>query len=302
MISIGLILLSLFGVWLIGERGKLLQPSTWTSMKEFGLKQILNLKGPHMYIYGRWTNQYVKTLVHYIIPRLNSAGKKWLSDRYHGKVITAEQAKAIIAINQNIPLRDLEQIIPYPMARDLVLKGPPDVIAYECPCRHSRPHSCQPTQVCLVIGQPFVDFILEHNPQSSRRLTQNEALELLEAEHNRGHVHTAWFKNACLDRFYNICNCCKCCCGGIEGMTRYGIPWLASSGYIAQVDKGLCTASGTCVNACPFHAISLNADGIALDWQKCMGCGVCIDSCPNHARSLVRDERKGLPLDVRLLA
>ena len=302
IISIGLILLSLFGVWLIGERGKLLQPSTWTSMKEFGLKQILNLKGPHMYIYGRWTNQYVKTLVHYIIPRLNSAGKKWLSDRYHAKVITAEQAKAIITINQNIPLRDLEQIIPYPMARDLVLKGPPDVIAYECPCRHSRPHSCQPTQVCLVIGQPFVDFILEHNPQSSRRLTQNEALDLLEAEHNRGHVHTAWFKSACLDRFYNICNCCKCCCGGIEAMMKYGVPILAPSGYLAQVDRGLCASCGICVKACPFDANSLGEGGIAVDWQKCMGCGVCVDSCPNHARSLVRDEAKGLPLDVRLLA
>jgi ferredoxin len=45
----------------------------------------------------------------------------------------------------------------------------------------------------------------------------------------------------------------------------------------------------------------LNADGIAQDWQKCMGCGICIDACPNHARSLVRDEGKGLPLDVRLL-
>jgi len=33
-----------------------------------------------------------------------------------------------------------------------------------------------------------------------------------------------------------------------------------------------------------------------------MGCGVCIDVCPSHARSLVRDERKGVPLDVRLLA
>jgi len=302
MISLGLILSSLFGLWLVGERGKLLRPSTWTSMKVFGLKQILNLKGPHMYIYGRWTNQYVKTLVHYIIPRLNSAGKKWLSDRYHAKVITAEQAKAIISINQNIPLRDLEQIIPYPMARDLVLKGPPDVIAYECPCRHSRPHSCQPTQVCLVIGQPFVDFILEHNPQSSRRLTQNEALELLEEEHNRGHVHTAWFKSACLDRFYNICNCCKCCCGGIEAMMKYGVPMLASSGYIVRVDKDLCVACGACVAACPFDAISLVDDGINLDWQKCMGCGVCIDPCPNHARSLVRDEGKGLPLDVRLYA
>jgi Pyruvate/2-oxoacid:ferredoxin oxidoreductase delta subunit len=302
MISIGLILLSLFGFWLVGERGKLLRPSTWKSMKELGLRRILNLQGLHGYIYGRWNHQYIKFFIYDILPRLKSRGKKWLSDRYHGKVLTQEQARAIITINQDIPLRDLEQIIPYPLARDLVLKGPPDVVAYECPCRNSRTNPCKPMQVCMAIGQPFADFILEHHPQRSRRFTQSEALDLLQAEHDRGHVHSAWFKDAYLDRFYVICNCCKCCCGGIEAMTKYGVPMLAPSGYAARVDKAICTACGTCVNTCPFHAISLNADGIVLDWQKCMGCGVCIESCPEHARSLIRDEGKGLPLDVRLFA
>ena len=85
-------------------------------------------------------------------------------------------------------------------------------------------------------------------------------------------------------------------------MMKYGVPMLASSGYVVRVDKDLCAACGACVAACPFDAISLVEDGINLDWQKCMGCGVCIDPCPNHARSLVRDEGKGLPLDVRLYA
>ena len=301
LIVIVLFLLAVLFLWLFGERWRLLRSSTWKFMKENGLRRIFNLQGPHGYIYARWTNQYVKFLIYDISPRLKSRGKRWLSDRYHGKVLTQEQARAVITINQDIPLRDLEQIIPYPLARDLVLKGPPDVVAYECGCRHARANPCQPTQVCMVTGQPFVDFILEHNPQSSRRLTQSEALELLEAEHKRGHVHTAWFKDATLDRFYVICNCCKCCCGGIEAMKKYDIPWLASSGFVAQVDKDLCTACGTCVAACPFDAISLGEDGITLEWQKCMGCGVCIEQCPNAARSLVRDERKGVPLDVRLL-
>jgi ferredoxin len=33
-----------------------------------------------------------------------------------------------------------------------------------------------------------------------------------------------------------------------------------------------------------------------------MGCGACEPQCPQEAISLVRDEAKGEPLDVRLLA
>jgi ferredoxin len=270
-------------------------------MRAGGLPNLLNLNSPHLYVYARWSTQYVDVLLNTIFPRLGERGRKWWRDRYHAKVLTTEQASAIITLDHEIPLQDLEQVIPYPMARDLILKGPPEVVAYECPCRHTRANPCQPTQVCMVVGQPFVDFMLEHNPHSTRRLSQAEALDLLRAEHERGHVHSAWFKDACLDRFYVICNCCKCCCGGIEVMRKYDSPAMASSGYVAQVDATLCTACGTCVEACPFEAISLN-DVSEINWAKCMGCGVCVGQCPSQALALERDERKGIPLDVRLLA
>ena len=112
-------------------------------------------------------------------------------------MLTLDQAEAIVLRDHDIARQDLgEQIIPYPLARDIVLTGTPDIAAYECACRHARPEHCEPTQVCMVVGRSFVDFLLEHNPQSTRRLTQAEAVELLRAEHQRGHVHSAWFKDA----------------------------------------------------------------------------------------------------------
>jgi NAD-dependent dihydropyrimidine dehydrogenase PreA subunit len=223
-----------------------------------------------------------------------------LRDRYHGKVLTPEQAEKIIRLEQPIDRRNLEQIIPYPMAKDLVLSGSPDVVAYECGCRHRKPHPCQPTQVCMIVGQPFTDFMLEHNPRSTRRLTQDEAVQLLHEEHERGHIHSAWFKDACNDRFYAICNCCKCCCGGIEAMMKYGNPMIASSGFVAAVDEDACIGCGACEAACPFEAIHVN--GVAhVTWDACMGCGVCEGQCKTGAVTLVRDGAKGVPLDVSLL-
>ena len=302
LIVVGALLVTVLALWLVGERWRPLRPSTWKVMREAGLRRFLNLSALHGYIYGRWIYPYLNLLINYIFPRLGLRGRGWLTDRYHGKVLTTGQAEAIITINQDISLRDLEQIIPYPMARDLVLKGPTDVAVNECPCRHARANPCQPMQVCITIGQPFVDFLLEHHPKTSRRLTQAEALELLKAEHERGHVHSAWFKDICLDRFYAICNCCECCCLGIEAMVKYGTPpMMASSGYVAQVDEALCAACATCEDACPFEAIQVNGTAV-VNWEACMGCGVCVGQCPNEAMSLVRDERKGVPLDVRLLA
>ena len=84
-------------------------------------------------------------------------------------------------------------------------------------------------------------------------------------------------------------------------MVKYGNPVMASSGYVAQVDKSICTGCGICVDACPFNALSIEDETSVMDWEKCLGCGVCEAVCPNDARSLVRDEGKGIPLDVRLL-
>ncbi len=288
-------------LWLFGERWHPLRPSTRRFLREGGLRSLLNGNAFHAYFYGRWTNQYIDLLINRLYPRLDERGRRRWADHYHGKVLTPEHARAIITLDRAIPLRDLEQVIPYPVARDIVLSGPPDVAVYECGCRHARATHCEPTQVCMIIGQPFVDFVLEHNPHSSRRLTQEEALALLEAEHERGHLHSAWFKDACLDRFYVICNCCKCCCGGIEAMLKYDIPIMASSGYVAQVDEICCSACGICEDACPFDAVRVNGHAI-VNWERCMGCGVCEGQCPDRAISLHRDPRKGQPLDVRALA
>lgn len=288
-------------LWLYGERGHLMLPSTrkmWALGRQRG--ESLGMLA-HGYIYGRWTKEYIGLALKYGAPRMDERQRRGNANHYHGKVLTLDLAQAIVTLDRDLPLRDLEQIIPYRTARDIVLNAAPDVAAFECPCRMRKPDHCEPTRVCMVVGQPFVDFMLEHHPQDSTRLSTDEAVALLRAEHDRGHLHAAYFKDAMQGRFYAICNCCSCCCGGIEMMVKHGSPMIAASGFVAQVNEDLCVGCGVCEVRCPFDAI--HVDGWAtVEWEKCMGCGICESQCTVDAVTLARDERRGIPLDVRALA
>jgi Pyruvate/2-oxoacid:ferredoxin oxidoreductase delta subunit len=295
---IGVLVAVLAVLWIVGERGHILGlPSTRAAIKGTGNapKRAPGLKAVHGYIYGRWANEYIGFSIHTLLPNMWPAFKQWWADRYHGKVLTTELARAIITLDHDIARCDLEQIIPYPTARNIVLEGPPQIVIYECPCRAARENPCQPTQVCMIVGDG--SFVLDHHPETSRRITQQEALDLLQGEHERGHVHVAYFKDACNDQFYAICNCCKCCCGGIEAM-RHSVSMVASSGFVARVNEEACIGCGDCAEACPFDAITAGYTA-SVSWEQCMGCGVCVDTCANAAMSLVADARKGIPLDVR---
>jgi NAD-dependent dihydropyrimidine dehydrogenase PreA subunit len=304
----GALIAGTLALWIVGERGHLMLPSTRAMTRRSrggGSRSVDRGNGKrgglgnalHGYVYARWPDQYIRVAIRWLLPFMSDEGKRWWADRYHGKVLPTELARRIIELDHDIKRTDLERIVPYPLARDIVLKGPPSVVLLDCPCRRNQENPCQPTDVCMIVGRG--DFVLEHHPQRSRSITQQEALDVLQAEHERGHLHTAYFKDAMDHRFYAICNCCSCCCGGLEAM-RKGVPMVASSGYVAQVDEEACIACGDCETACPFGAVTLDHTAV-VEWEKCMGCGVCEGQCEMEAMTLVLDERKGLPLDVSVI-
>jgi Pyruvate/2-oxoacid:ferredoxin oxidoreductase delta subunit len=144
-------------------------------------------------------------------------------------------------------------------------------------------------------------MVAEHHPNRSRWINSQEAAEILRAEQERGHVHHAFFKDAMLERFYAICNCCACCCGAMQ-ITRNGDPMLCSSGYVASTNAETCSGCGTCGEYCQFQAITLADEGHSkIDWEACMGCGVCVSHCPEGAITLQRDPQKGEPLIIEEL-
>ena len=303
------------------RRWRILQPSTRAFFREGRRTPGYSLLDfVHGYVYGRWPYRYIGTatgarpvplLLRPIVRVAARAasrkkadadpGRNAFADRYHGKVMSLDAAVRLVTLNLPLDVRNLEQVIPYPIARDIVLKHPDHLVALECPCRAGREKPCLPLDVCLIVGEPFASFIAEHHPTQSRWITQREAVEILQAEHERGHVHHAFFKDAMLGRVYAICNCCSCCCGAMQAF-EHGVPMLASSGYVSRIEAPLCVACAACVQACPFQALEMGEKAVRVDEARCMGCGVCVSKCPRGALSLVRDPKKGEPLDVRELA
>ena len=306
------------------KRLTVIQPSTRSLVREarrtpgYRLFDFL-----HGYIYARWPYLYISigTGGHPLSPRLarlyqawrrafhsrqdggelaqNEAGKN-VADTYHGKVVPLAAAAQLVTIREEIRLNDLEQIIPYTRARDIVLENPGHIIALECPCRSARAHPCLPLDVCLIVGEPFASFVAEHHPRRSRWITPDEAVAILKAEDERGHVHHAFFKDAMLGRFYAICNCCACCCGAMQAFQR-GTPMLASSGYLNTVDEESCIGCCECEDFCQFFALSVIDGRAVVDEARCMGCGVCVNHCEHGALALQRAPERGEPLEIREL-
>jgi formate hydrogenlyase subunit 6/NADH:ubiquinone oxidoreductase subunit I len=302
-------------------RKSLVRPSTRALLREgrrtpgYSLFDLL-----HGYVYARWPYLYIGTatgenalsrvlsavvrVLAHIFPALRGGpqrpGQVTFADTYHGKVMPLASAKRLVTVQQEIRLPNLERVIPYARARDIVLQHPEHIVVLECPCRAGRADPCLPLDVCLIVGEPFASFVAEHHPQRSRWITQQEAVAVLQAEHERGHVHHAFFKDAMLGRFYAICNCCPCCCGAMQAHQN-GTPMLASSGYASQLDEGRCIGCGVCAETCPFDAIAVPDGRAVVDVSRCMGCGVCVDQCDQGALSLVREVSKGEPLEIEAL-
>jgi Pyruvate/2-oxoacid:ferredoxin oxidoreductase delta subunit len=302
----------------MGLLDRLVKPSTRAFVREarrtpgYSLFDLI-----HGYVYARWPYLYIGigTGEHPAAPwiervagwaaALASLGRPAarhvngndFADGYHGKAVPLATAEQLVHIHHDLEVRDLEQVIPYKRARSIILKNPDHIVVLECPCRSAREHPCLPLDVCLIVGEPFASLVREHHPRRSRRITSEEAVAILRAEDLRGHVHHAFFKEAMLDRFYAICNCCKCCCGAMQAQ-RNGTPMLTSSGYVSVLDPALCIGCGNCEAYCQFEALSLADSLNQVNYEKCMGCGICVSKCEQGALALVLDPAKGLPLEV----
>lgn len=293
---LAVILVGIFFLWLSIERAVLPRKATIAFWNLSDLPLIKKCEG---YIYAARSVWYLKPASWAWFMRRYRSRES--GETYHGKVISKKDASKLINLQQEVFLTDLEHVVTYSIARDIVLQKPmPSLAVIDCPCRQQKKDYCKPLDVCLVVGEPFVSFAVEHQPGKARRIEVAEALQILDAEEKRGHVHTAWFKDAMHNRFYTICNCCSCCCLGMQSYFR-GVPRLVHSGYRPELDPSECVNCGNCIQICPFKALGESDEVPDIDEGRCMGCGLCSSHCPKQAINMVLAPERGIPLDIEKL-
>ncbi len=290
-------------------------------------ERLFNLHGKNLYLkidgylYLKYISVYVGIIARAftVVGKIINKGNKFLflpvirflTSRYHGKIMLVQDARKIVKLDKDVAVpRDLaKSVIPYTMAHQIIFQNPDSIVAVECACRNARKHDCQPANKCMIIGEPFSSFMLEHNKGANPiKLTREEALDLLALCKEKGYVTNAYCKDGAGDRMYAICNCCPECCVSISAHKLFGSldlteSSLAHSGYGVSINSAKCKGHGECVSICPFGAIVRNNDKSipVVHASLCMGCGNCAEACPEGAITMVRRTEKALPLDIHEL-
>ena len=191
----------------------------------------------------------------------------------------------VIPVNEGISSKST--ILPYEDALRIVEEAT-NIAVTKCTCRLIMKKCDRPLEVCMQLNKG-ADYAIRRG--TGRKITVEEAKQMLRDCEKAGLVHTTENK-AGIGTV--LCNCCECCCEAIPYMRHAATRGIVSpSRYRASVDQEFCTACGSCLDICPVDAIVIHEDSVAvIDGDLCIGCGLCAGICPSEALTLVqiRDE------------
>jgi Na+-translocating ferredoxin:NAD+ oxidoreductase subunit B len=237
-------------------------------------------------------------------PSLNRYIRDGLMDQ-----LAPSHTKGLRTIPINRTVDDPRRIAPYEDVLAIV-ESQDFIVVTPCACRqrkHMDPEFTEcnhPKEVCLHFKN-LARYLVEIG--MGRRITREEAKEILNVAADEGLVHAVsnWQKDP-----DTICNCCSCSCIFFE--SYHALKHKKShdfSNYRLKANPQTCKACGSCVKRCPVRALRLKESPLAenelgkaatLDSDACLGCGVCAHKCPTRSLSLeLRAELQPPPQDMR---
>lgn len=166
-----------------------------------------------------------------------------------GLVITVPVQKAIDAEPQKIDIEELSY---------WVEKYAPSLSATGCQCRRSARIRGEigedlEGEWCIQLGE-FAESCIKTN--RSRRITKEEAYDILHRAEEMGYVHAVTNIDGPKNSLF-ICNCHPESCLAFRTARLVDTPNMMRSNFVASVDQDKCVACGQCMEVCPMNAAKL---------------------------------------------
>ena len=226
--------------------------------------------------------------------------------RYHSKVLSREDTRKIFTLNKSINVisEKNKKIVPYKYATKIIFQEPEHIVVMDCPCKLATNAPRETIRSCLAVGKGISMFWMEHcQKYNPKKISQTEALKLIEGLRAKGHITQAFFKVATGGSTGVICNCHPETCVSLTASRLSKkisdrLEMNAASGYSVKIDSQKCDLHGDCFEVCPVGALEISEGRLQYQKDKCLGCGLCVEQCPQKAISIYQDPEKTLPLDL----
>ena len=164
------------------------------------------------------------------------------------------------------------------------------IVVQPCDCRRLLQACDRPVETCIWLDDGALEAL---DRGYGRRLTREEAKELVRWADRKGLMHTAdseWQTRG----LHAICNCCACDCYPFRAAQELGSKGIwPRSRYIAVHDAERCNQCGACVERCHFEAFYHDGSAaeirgkvrknVLFEPECCWGCGLCATTCPSGA-------------------
>jgi Pyruvate/2-oxoacid:ferredoxin oxidoreductase delta subunit len=173
---------------------------------------------------------------------------------------------------------------------EAMIRAATHVVVQPCDCRRLGQKCERPVETCIWLDDLALAALERGH---GRRLTREEAIEVVRWADRKGLMHTAdgeWQTHG----LHAICNCCACDCYPFRAaqiLDSKGV-WPLSR-YVAVHDRARCNRCGACVRRCHFEAFyhdgsTVEIEGklhqeVQYDAGRCWGCGLCANACPSEA-------------------
>ena len=205
---------------------------------------------------------------------------------------TTPQYMQTVLVEEAIP--NEQEALPHKRV-SAIIEGGQSFRVVDCICKKAQGligNPCdRPVEVCMAIA-PVPGYFEQF--EIGRVISKEEAWKILELSEEKALVHLS--SNFQQGQFF-ICNCCKCCCPVLQGITELNIPasLVINSLYYAEKDEDLCTDCGTCAEErCQVNAIVEEDGEYRFVREACIGCGLCVSACPSEAVTMVRKDEAQL--------